>query len=470
MNFNDQDNLNYKANNLIYSIESTLDLLAPVEEFFVNDKDKQWFTPEVKSQIKKRDHFYRLFKTTNDINDWNKYKMERNETVALIHKSKKNYHEKKIEENRNDPKNMYKTINNLLKKQKQTEINCKNIKFENLNHEIRDDKELADKFNDYFVESIESIIENNENNNLFDLFEFDCVNFLENFDLINLDTLFKLISNLETKKKSLDGIDKRILLNVFESIGNEFVDALNLSLSSGICPEKWKLATLTPIRKVANSNNASDFRPINQLPMYEKILELFVKQQLQRFLDDNNILIKEQSGFRHKFSCETALQLVFDEWTTAISERKYVGVIFIDYKRAFETIDRNLLINKLFLYGIRGKVLNWFKSYIFDRKQRTSVNGVLSDERNVNFGVPQGSVLGPILFILYINDLKQHLGQQCEIRMFADDTMLYVVDKSMENMERRLNSAMKSLDEWMGRSSMFLNTKKTFYMIFKCDQ
>lgn len=202
--------------------------------------------------MKKRDRLYKMFKSTNDIDHWNAYKLERNKTVALIHKSKKNYHENKIKENQNDPKNMYKTINNLLKKQKQTEINCKNIKFENLDREIRDDKELANKFNDYFIESIENIIESNENNNLFDLFEFECVNFLENFDLINLNSLFKMISYLETKKKSLDGIDKRNLLNVFESIGNEFVDALILSLSSGFCPEKWKSATLTPIRKVAN--------------------------------------------------------------------------------------------------------------------------------------------------------------------------------------------------------------------------
>ena len=143
---------------------------------------------------------------------------------------------------------------------------------------------------------------------------------------------------------------------------------------------------------------------------------------------------------------------------------------FIDYKRAFEISDRNILINKLFLYGLRGNVLKWFKNYVSDRKQRTYVNGVMSDEREVNYGVPQGSVLGPILFILYINDLKQFIGQHCEIRMFVDDTMLYVTEKSMDRMEQKLNSVMSHLDNWMSNNNMFLNTKKTFYMILKNDQ
>ena len=123
----------------------------------------------------------------------------------------------------------------------------------------------------------------------------------------------------------------------------------------------WKLSTLTPNRKISHSNNASDFRLINQLLVYEKVLELVIQQQLEDFFENSNVLIEEQSGFRGKYSCETALQLVLDDWTSAISEKYYVGVIFIDYRGAFETINRHLLINKLFLYNIRGKALDLFK-------------------------------------------------------------------------------------------------------------
>lgn len=473
-NSNLNDNLNKKANKFIYSISAALDQQAPVREIKINNKDKKWFTQEIKDKMKIRDNTFGMYKITNDDTYWIQYKLQRNEIVKLIHKAKKEYFENEIDNTKSDPKQMYKVINNLLKKDKTTELSYKNIKFDNDETETLSNKELANKFNKFFIDSIEQIIltrdNNNVNSNLFNLFNFDCLNYFNHFDEINMDKLYNLINKLDANKRSPEGINKQILYNVCESIGEHFLDILNTSLSTGMFPEKWKIATVTPIRKVNNTNNANEFRPINQLPIYEKILELIVKEQLENFLNVNKILIDEQAGFRRNYSCETALQIVLDKWTTAISEKMYVGVIFIDFKRAFETIDHNILINKLYLYGIRGDVLKWFKSYMSARKQRTCINGVMSDEREIKYGVPQGSVLGPILFILYINDLKQHLGQHCEIRMFADDTMLYVAEHDMDVMEQRLNSAMSLLDDWLSRNSMFLNPKKTFYMIFKNDQ
>ena len=153
----------------------------------------------------------------------------------MIKKAKKDYYENKVEETKDDPKLMFKTIKNLLKIDKSTDLNYKNIQFENDDTEIRSDKDLANKFNNFFIDSVENIVKNDDINRN-NLFNFDCHNYLNNFKEITLNDLHKIINNLDANKRSLDGINKRILSDVFESRGQEFLNTLNLSLSSGVFP------------------------------------------------------------------------------------------------------------------------------------------------------------------------------------------------------------------------------------------
>lgn len=149
----------------------------------------------------------------------------------------------------------------------------------------------------------------------------------------------------------------------------DFLDIINLSLKEGICPSSWKISNVIPIPKKPKTIKVSEFRPINKLPIYEKILELIVKVQLDKFIKENIILTENQSGFRTNYSYETAIQNVIDHWKITMSRRKLVGVIFIDLKRAFEMVNREILINKIRKYGINGVVLKWFKSYTNKRYQ-----------------------------------------------------------------------------------------------------
>jgi hypothetical protein len=160
---------------------------------------------------------------------------------------------------------------------------------------------------------------------------------------------------LPQKKKGTDeGLSSYILKISFPVIKDELLEIINDSLTNGICPEGWKTATVAPIPKINKPKKASEYRPINILPIYEKILELAVKEQIEKYLHSNDIISEHQSGFRRHHSCETAIQSVIDDWKLRISEGKMVGVIFLDLKRAFETIDRTRLLGKLDQYGMRG--------------------------------------------------------------------------------------------------------------------
>lgn len=242
---------------------------------------------------------------------------------------------------------------------------------------------------------------------------------------------------------------------------------INALLSEGYCPDGWKTSTIISIPKVRKPKKASDFRPINVLPVYEKVLELVVKKQIEDYLESNGILTDNQSGFRRHHSCETALQFVVDEWKMRIDERKMVGVIFLDLKRAFEIIDRNRLLVKLYNYGIRGGVLKWLRSYLSDRSQIVKFNNEVSKLIINKYGVPQGSVLGPLLFIIYINNIMKICPEECTIKMFADDTLIYVVGESSDILERKLNIAFKIVEKWMNKNRLKMNIDKTKFMIIK---
>lgn len=159
------------------------------------------------------------------------------------------------------------------------------------------------------------------------------------------------------------------------------------------------------------------------------------------YLEVNNILTVHQSGFRSNHSCETAIQLVIDDWKLLVNKGNIVGVIFMDLKRAFETVDRDRLLDKLYHYGIRGRVLEWLRSYLNNRKQQVKFQNKYSELIKTKYGVPQGSVLGPLLFIIYINDIVKACMSDCILKMFADDTLLYVTGRSCDELEMKMNIA-----------------------------
>jgi len=240
---------------------------------------------------------------------------------------------------------------------------------------------------------------------------------------------------------------------------------VNLSFSQGVVPNHVKLAHVTPIYKAGDRQMAGNYRPISVLSVLAKLLEKLMYNRLYTYLIDHGVLISRQFGFRRGFSTEMALTVALDLITSALDEKKHVLGLFIDLRKAFDTVNSQILLSKLCHYGVRGVVHDWFSSYLSSRRQRVKIDGFLSDINSLSCGVPQGSTLGPLLFLVYINDLPNVLDTITPI-LFADDTSLFLKGDNIDSMVYTFNSQLKHLLSWLRANELSLNLSKTYSVLF----
>lgn len=213
---------------------------------------------------------------------------------------------------------------------------------------------------------------------------------------------------------------------------------INEAIDSGNIPDVWKVSTITPIQKLRNTNLADEHRPINNLSAEAKIMELYVKEQLIEYFERNKLIYINQSAFRKYHSCESTLNFVLHDWMVAKDNGLCTIAVFLDLKRAFETVDRPNLIHKLTKLGIRNNELKFFEDNLRNRKQRTKYQNTISNDIQIDVGVPQGTALSVLLFIMCINDIAK-VPIHCTIILFADDTVIYVVIKYEVRNENKSN-------------------------------
>lgn len=297
-------------------------------------------------------------------------------------------------------------------------------------------QEIAESLNKYFVDSINELNRSIPNHD--DIYTNTISNNEEfRFEKVDLLTVERLIKNIASRG-DCEFITKQVLLDGITTFGLNIVDVVNSSKKSSYCPKKWKNSIIAPVPKIPGTNKCEEFRPINMLPNHEKILEAAIKEQLDYYLEINKLVIKEQSGFRKGHSCESALNMILLYWKEQLEDGKIVLAVFLDLKRAFETIDRNRLLKKQFDYGVRGKELKWFESYLESRTQCTKFNDATSERIGIDIGVPQGSKLAATLFSLYINDIKSCLIHML-IALFADDTLIYYSGNDIDEIMIKVN-------------------------------
>lgn len=361
-------NLNEKCEFLENSLKISIQKFVKIKRIPIDTKCK-WFDENLSDMKRERDIAYKRAAISKSADDWSRYKVMRNNYVNRLNLNESQYYKRKIQENSGDNRNMWKTPKQVMGNKQRGEIKaiCFGDTLEN------DERVMAEKLNAFFVDSIRNISESIPNVALANVMgsgavQLECTFAFQTVCANDIEAAIKQINS----KGDLEKITPKVLLDALPVISNIFCDIINESLMSGAFPD-WKCSIITPIEKVAASTKPEDMRPINNMKTMEKVLEIVVKKQLDKYVNDNNILVECQSGFRKNHSCETAINHVIQNWKDEIEKNKSIICIFLDLKRAFETIDRFRLIQKLLGCGIRNKEIRWFESFINNRKQKKEI-------------------------------------------------------------------------------------------------
>ena len=240
---------------------------------------------------------------------------------------------------------------------------------------------------------------------------------------------------------------------------------INRSFTEGVFPEELKLAMVVPILKAGDPRQIANYRPISVLTFFSKVFEKIMYNCILKFMDDNHVFYKHKYGFRQKHSTQQAIITLVDKIITSLDKGDIVISVFLDLKKAFDTVDHIILLKKLYAYGIRGHIIKWFESYLYDRSQYIIYNNEYSETHPIKCGVPQGSILGPLLFIIYVKDICNISNFLFNI-MYADDTSVLLSSDYLKDLTCLLNKELELLFIWLKSNKLSLNTQKTFYMLF----
>ena len=449
------------------------------------DKINNWITPSIIKSVAKKNKLYVNFKKAkvgSVARENKKEKFKEYECVLnqVIRKAKTNYYTNQFERYVNDIKGTWREIKKLLNKNRRVSIYP--TTFVRGGIAYTDPKDIANGFNEFFTGIGPQLAQGIDTSGkpAFSSYMGQPApsNFLFNFT--DVSKVKKIINNLTSKTSSGDDEVSSIFLKN-EKVSNIFLPSLtiliNQSLHTGIFPDRLKLAKVIPLYKDKGDDyDFENYRPISLLSVLSKIFERVVFDQIYDYFTENKLFYDSQYGFRKGHSTEQALLELFDRILKDVDSKKDPFAIFLDLSKAFDTIDHNILINKLNHYGINGTALNWFKSYLSNRCQYVAFNGINSDMLPISTGVPQGSILGPLLFIIYINDLS-HATTLFKFICFADDSNLLgnlqnaaVMTPAGGGICHTTNGELQKVADWMAVNKLSLNASKTRLMVFMYRQ
>lgn len=439
-----------------------LDKHAPVKHKRVKtSRLPEWLNEDIINAQKQRDNCKRL-------KQWSQYKKYRNKVTTLIRQSKRNHFSDSIS-NLKDTKTIWKHLKSVSNPGESNnhipdEIVINNVTFTTT-------EQVASKLNKFFTSISELLINSDTDDTTPDL--NNLVRFIQS--KVPQDVHFKIpritpsqvvafINALDpTKATGVDGLGPKILKMAVQILSPSIAVLINKSLDTGAFPDQLKLAKVFPIFKGGCKTDPSNYRPISILPTLSKLFEKHINKHLMAYLNKYRLIHESQSGFRQKHSCQTALVKLIDQWMTCIDQGDLVGALFVDFKKAFDLVDHAILLEKLSLYKFHPLSLQWFVSYLNCRKQ-TIVSDSNTEYANIKTGVPQGSILGPTLFLLFINDLPLFINN-CYSDLFADDATVHTHSPSIQDIGTKLQTSLNRTVTWSFQHKMRVHLGKTKYMV-----
>ena len=453
-------------------INKSLNTVAPLKtvtikpQYIIKDP---WMTRGLMKSSRTSSRLYR--KCINKSRTGIKYKnyiKYRNIYNALKRTAKSEYYAQLFQDHKYDIRKTFKVINQIIGKTNNKSSIAQTFKVNDT--DITDPQKIAQQFCHFFT-NIGPKYANDIPPSINTSDHYLKLNSHPNINTIFLaptdpDEISKILKTMKSKTSSgHDNINSKLLKAVESCIVKPISTLINKSIETGIVPDIMKLAKVIPIYKAKNKDELSNYRPISLLPVLSKIMEKVIHKRLYSFLEHNDILYKNQYGFRRKHSTIDAITQFITDATSSLDDKQSVLSVFLDLSKAFDTINHNILLQKLHFYGIRGTALDWFKSYLSNRKQYVFYNGHKSTTDTVECGVPQGSVLGPLLFIIYTNDLPNSVNNANTI-LFADDTTIYIANTNISTLYEILSHELANLSDWFRANKLSLNISKTNYILF----